>query len=136
MAKQQKTSKVRCTRKVLRIPDLDLSKHAVLTSLPATMSQESYEHAIDEIISWYCTEPRLAFDRTVVLRYRFFLEQKNLVPSTINVRLAAARCFAYEAADTGVMSPELAVETGTLISRGGYMATRPRHGTSMGTFRR
>lgn len=36
-------------------------------------------------------EPRLAFNRTVVLRYRFFLEQKNLAPSTINVRLAAVR---------------------------------------------
>jgi hypothetical protein len=29
-----------------------------------------------------CSEPRLSFNRTVVLRYRFFLEQKNLAPST------------------------------------------------------
>jgi site-specific recombinase XerD len=43
-----------------------------------------------------------------VLRYRFFLEQKNLTPSTINVRLAAVRRLAYEAADTGLLSPELA----------------------------
>jgi site-specific recombinase XerD len=43
-----------------------------------------------------------------VLRYRFFLEQKNLAPSTINVRLAAVRRLAYEAADTGLLSPELA----------------------------
>jgi hypothetical protein len=28
-------------------------------------------------------EPRLAFNRTVVLQYRFSLEQKNLAPSTI-----------------------------------------------------
>ena len=33
---------------------------------------------------------------------------KNLVPSTINVRLAAVRRLAYEAADTGLLSPELA----------------------------
>ena len=38
------------------------------------------------------------FSRTVVLRYRFFLEQNNLAPSTINVRLAAVRRLAYEAA--------------------------------------
>jgi site-specific recombinase XerD len=57
---------------------------------------------------WYCSEPRLAFNRTVVLRYRFFLEQKNLAPSTINVRLAAVRRLAYEASDTGLLSPELA----------------------------
>ena len=53
-------------------------------------------------------EPRLAFNRTVVVRYRFFLEQKNLAPSTINVRLAAVRRLAYEASDTGLLSLELA----------------------------
>jgi hypothetical protein len=40
--------------------------------------------------------------------YRFFLEQKNFAPSTINVRLAAVRRLAYEASDTGLLSPELA----------------------------
>jgi site-specific recombinase XerD len=95
-------------KKVLRIPDLEHSKHAVLNSLPAKTSQNCYEHAINEFISWYCSEPRLAFNRTVVLRYRFFLEQKNLAPSTINVRLAAVRRLAYEASDSGLLSPELA----------------------------
>jgi hypothetical protein len=41
-------------------------------------------------------------------RYRFFLEQRNLAPSTINVRLAAVRRLAYEASDTGLLGPELA----------------------------
>jgi hypothetical protein len=50
----------------------------------------------------------LAFNRTVVLRYRFFLEQRNLAPSTINVRLAAIRRLVYEASDSGLLSPELA----------------------------
>src|SRR6201997_4113461 len=63
---------------ILRLPDLEQSKAAVLHSLGAASSQESYRHAIDEFIGWYCSEPRLAFNRTVVLRYRFFLEQKNL----------------------------------------------------------
>jgi hypothetical protein len=49
-----------------------------------------------------------SFNRTVVLRHRFFLEQKNLAPSTINVRLAAVRRLAYEASDTGLLSPDLA----------------------------
>ena len=93
---------------MLRLPDLEHSKTAVLNSLPAVISQESHGHAIDEFIGWYCSEPRLAFNRTVVLRYRFFLQQNNLAPSTINVRLAAVRRFAYEAADTGLLSPELA----------------------------
>jgi hypothetical protein len=41
-------------------------------------------------------------------RYRFFLEQKNLAASTINVRLAAVRRLAYEASDSGLLSPDLA----------------------------
>src|SRR5258708_13333035 len=93
---------------ILRLADLEQSKNAVLHSLGAASSQESYGHAIDEFIGWYCSEPRLAFNRTVVLRYRFFLEQKNLAPSTINVRLAAVRRLAYEASDTGLLSPDLA----------------------------
>jgi hypothetical protein len=57
------------------------------------------------LIGWYCSEPRLAFNRTVILRYRFFLEQNNLASSTINVRLAAVWRLAFEAADTGRLSP-------------------------------
>ena len=103
-----KTSKRSKARTVLRLPDVEQSKNAVLHSLAAASSQESHGHAIDEFIGWYCSEPRLSFNRTVVLRYRFFLEQKNLAASTINVRLAAVRRHAYEASDSGLLSPDLA----------------------------
>jgi len=59
-------------------------------------------------VEWYCSEPRLAFNRTVVLRYRIYLELKQYAPTTINLRLAAVRRVAYEAADSGLLSPELA----------------------------
>jgi len=62
---------------------------------------------MDEFIEWYCSEPRLALNRGIVLRYRLQLEAKKLAASTINVRLAAVRRLAYEAADTGLLSPEL-----------------------------
>ena len=104
----RKLSKRPKAKAIFRLPDLEQSKNAVLHSLAAASSQESYGHAINEFITWYSSEPRLAFNRTVVLRYRFFLEQKNLAPSTINVRLAAVRRLAYEASDTGLLSPELA----------------------------
>jgi len=112
MGRRKKTSKRSRAKTILRLPDLEQSKNAVLNSLAAASSQESYAHAIDEFIGWYCSEPRLAFNRSVVLRYRFFLEQKNLAPSTINVRLAAVRRLAFEAADTGLLSPELAAGIG------------------------
>src|SRR5262247_4300496 len=92
----------------LGLPDLDQSKAAVLGSLRSPESQRGYRHAIDEFIEWYCSEPRLSFNRTVVLRYRMQLESRNLAPGTINVRLAAVRRLAYEAADAGLLSPELA----------------------------
>jgi hypothetical protein len=74
----RKASKRSKARTMLRLADREQSKNAVLHPLGAASSQESYSHAIDEFIGWYCSEPRLAFNRTVVLRYRFFLEQKNL----------------------------------------------------------
>lgn len=42
------------------------------------------------------------------IRYRIHLEHRNYAPATINLRLAAVRRVAYEAADAGLLSPELA----------------------------
>jgi hypothetical protein len=68
----RKTSKRSKAKTMLRLADLEQSKNAVLHSLGAVSLQESYGHAIDEFIGWYCSEPRLAFNRTVVLRYRTY----------------------------------------------------------------
>jgi site-specific recombinase XerD len=92
----------------LGLPDLDHSKSAVLDSLRSRESKRGYRHAIDEFIQWYCSEPRLSFSKVVVTRYRIFLENRNLAAGTINGRLAAVRRLAYEAADAGLLSPELA----------------------------
>jgi site-specific recombinase XerD len=92
----------------LGIPDLEHSKAAVLRSLGSPDSRRGYQHAIDEFVAWYCSEPRLAFNKTVVLRYRFHLAERGLAPGTINVRMAAVRRLAFEAADSGLLSPELA----------------------------
>jgi hypothetical protein len=54
-------------RRVLRLPDLDHCKLAVLNSLGSTASRRVYEYAIDQFIAWYCSEPRLAFNRIVVV---------------------------------------------------------------------
>jgi site-specific recombinase XerD len=92
----------------LGLPDLEHVKSAVLVSLRSPESQRSYRRSIDDFVCWYCSEPRLSFNKTVVTRYRIHLEDKLLAPGTINVRLAAVRRLAYEAADTGLLSPDLA----------------------------
>jgi site-specific recombinase XerD len=92
----------------LALPDLEHTKAAVLDSLRSPESQRSYRRSIDDFVRWYCSEPRLSFNKTVVTRYRIHLEDQQLAPGTVNVRQAAARRLAYEAADTGLLSPELA----------------------------
>jgi site-specific recombinase XerD len=95
-------------RRLLRLPDLDHCKRAVLNSLGSPASRRVYEYAIDQFIAWYCSEPRLAFNRIVVVRYRMYLESRGLAANTINQQLAAVRRLAHEAADAGLLSPELA----------------------------
>jgi site-specific recombinase XerD len=95
-------------RRVLRLPDLDHCRLAVLNSLGSPASRRVYEYAINQFIAWYCSEPRLALNRIVVVRYRMHLESRGLAANTINQQLAAVRRLAHEAADSGLLSPELA----------------------------
>lgn len=46
--------------------------------------------------------------KVVVTRYRMHLESRRLASGTVNLRLAAVRRLAYEAADSGQLSPEQA----------------------------
>src|SRR5215472_8377538 len=88
MARNTKSKRQRAPKTVLKLPDLEQSKSAVLNTLTSPSSQRSYDHAIREFIDWYCSEPRLAFNKTVVTRYGISLEQRHYAPSTINLRLA------------------------------------------------
>ena len=110
MSRHDKTNRGKPKRPKTRLdlPDLDHSRSAVLDSLRSRESKRGYRHAIDEFIQWYCSEPRLSFNKIVVTRFRIFLENRNLAAGTINGRLAAVRRLAYEAADAGLLSPELA----------------------------
>src|SRR5271165_2185786 len=91
------------------IPELEQARTAVLNTLASEHSRRSYEYAIERFIAWYCSEPRLTFNRTVVMRYRSFLERLSLSSSTINSRLSAIRRLADESAESGWLSPELAI---------------------------
>jgi len=100
--KQQRKSASRSA--TLTIPELEQSKAAVLNTLASAHTRRSYQYAIERFIAWYCGEPRLAFNRSVVVRYRSFLESLPLSAATINLHLSAIRRLADELA-----KPELAI---------------------------
>src|ERR1700748_1705271 len=74
---KSKSRKKRAPKRVLALPDLKHAKTAVLNSLTSASGQRTYEHAIREFVAWYCSEPRLAFNRTVGLRYRIHLNNAD-----------------------------------------------------------
>lgn len=55
---------------VLRLPDLEVAKAAVINGLSCADAQRGYRQAIDEFVDWYCSEPRLWFSKTVVVGYQ------------------------------------------------------------------
>ena len=63
--KTQRSIRNKKPKNTLQLPDLDQAKSAVLNSLPSKESQRGYQHAIEEFIAWYCSEPRLSFNKTV-----------------------------------------------------------------------
>src|ERR1043166_3493682 len=74
------------------LPELDQTKKSVLNSLTSMQSRRSYQHAMDEFIDWYCSEPRLALNRDVVLRYRLQLEAKKLAACSAHYRSSDKYC--------------------------------------------
>ncbi len=97
----QKYSESGFRSETLTIPELEQSKAAVLNTLASVHSRRSYAFAIDRFIAWYCSEPRLTFNRAVVVRYRSHLEGLRLFASTINLRLSAMRRLADDSAESG-----------------------------------
>jgi hypothetical protein len=53
---------------ILIIPELEHTEREVLNALTSVHSRRAYKHAIDKFIAWYCSEPRLGFNHSVVLR--------------------------------------------------------------------
>jgi site-specific recombinase XerD len=88
--------------------DLARLKALVLDSVTSPHSRRAYNKALDDFLSWYLVAPRGLFRKAVVQEYRSKLEADGLAASTINVRLAAIRKLAQEAADNALLAPDLA----------------------------
>jgi len=86
-----KPRRKKALKRALAVPDLEQSKAAVLSSLTSASGQRAYDHALREFVAWYCSEPRLAFNRTVVLRSR--IRPPRSLPGHRRRVAAAGRCW-------------------------------------------
>jgi site-specific recombinase XerD len=83
-------------------------KTLVLDSVSSPITKRVYNLGLDEFFSWYGQEPRAGFTKATVSAWRVALEARGLGAVSINVRITAVRKLAVEAADNGLLAPELA----------------------------
>jgi len=60
-----KSRKKRAPKRTLAL-HLEQAKSAVLNTLASVSGQPTYDHAVNDLVGWYCSEPRLAFNGTVL----------------------------------------------------------------------
>src|SRR5215467_7081696 len=83
-------------------------KAVVLDSVSSPITRRVYNLGLDEFFAWYGQEVRPGFTKATVAAWRVALEARGLGPISINVRITAVRKLAVEAADNGLMPPEIA----------------------------
>lgn len=95
-------------------PDaIERLKTLVLDSVNSDESKRAYDKAITDFLTWYSmADPGTGFTKATVQAYKARLVNSRLSPSTVNVRTSAIRRLAAEAADNGLMAPELAAGIG------------------------
>src|SRR6202049_184619 len=79
-----------------------------LDSFSSPITKRVYNLGLDEFFEWFGKEPRPGFTKATVSAWRVALEARGLGPVSINVRITAVRKLAVEAADNGLLAPELA----------------------------
>lgn len=84
-------------------------KALVLDSVSSPITKRVYSMALDEFLAWFRREPRPGgFCKATVSAWRASLEVRGLGSSSIIIRMSAIRKLAAEAADNGLIAPELA----------------------------
>src|SRR3982074_2230419 len=83
-------------------------KTLVLDSVSSPITKRVYSMALDEFMAWFQQAPRPGFTKATVSAWRVSLEDRRLGSSSIIIRMSAIRKLAAEAADNGLLAPELA----------------------------
>jgi site-specific recombinase XerD len=93
---------------VQRIAGWEKLKTLVLDSVSSPITKRVYNMALDEFLAWFQQAPRPGFTKATVSAWRVSLEERRLGSSSIIIRMSAIRKLAAEAADNGLLAPELA----------------------------
>src|ERR1700735_5408515 len=93
---------------VQKIAGWEKLKALVLDSVSSPITERVYNMAINEFLAWIQQELRVGFSKATVSAWRVSLEARKLGSSSIIVRMSAIRKLAAEAADNGMLAPELA----------------------------
>jgi len=80
----------------------------VVDAVSSHHSRRAYAKALADFLAWCERNAPQGFTKATVQAYCAELERRGLAPSTINVRMSAIRKLALEAADNGLLAPEIA----------------------------
>src|SRR6266567_7074736 len=101
---------------VQKIAGWEKLKALVLDSVSSPITKRVYNMALDEFMAWFQQAPRPGFTKATVSAWRASLEARGLGSSSIIIRMSAIRKLAAEAADNGLLDPELAAGIGRVKS--------------------
>src|SRR5271154_5292879 len=93
---------------VEKIAQWQTLKTLVLDSVSSPITKRVYKMALNEFMAWFQQAPRPGFTKATVSAWRVSLEERRLGASSIIIRMSAIRKLAAEAADNGLLAPELA----------------------------
>src|SRR5712692_8755989 len=91
-----------------KLSDWQRLKALVLDSVSSPLTRRVYDMALDDFIAWFREAPRPGLSKATVSAWRASLEARGLGSSSISIRISAIRKLAFEAADNGLLPPELA----------------------------
>jgi site-specific recombinase XerD len=92
-----------------KIAQWEKLKTLVLDSVSSPITKRVYNMALKEFMAWFQQAPRRGFTKATVSAWRVSLEERRLGSSSIIIiRMSAIRKLAAEAADNGLLAPELA----------------------------
>src|SRR5689334_11309982 len=101
---------------IQKIAGWEKLKTLVLDSVSSPITKRVYNMALDEFLGWFQQAPRSGFTKATVSAWRVSLEARGLGSSSIIIRMSAIRKLAGEAADNGLLAPELAAGIGRVKS--------------------